>query len=242
MKARIAFGLVTTLFALNAGAGYIDSSNDNDYSLVLSGDKNSRSYDAGLKIWSRGFEPVWHWDDMSMTIDGATGNASVSGVMQYLGNSRSSAYFRDSWDFNMNLSGFKTTDSWPGYHGRFGHDAFNELLSSANSSDYQRYDLDIGWAHADMTIGNDSKGLWMSFDGKHNGSGVSAELEFNSYTGLLQFGAWYHNSKWCLTGDSLVTATYLEPGHPPVDVPEPASLVLIGVGVLGLITIRRRKL
>ena len=242
MKAKFAFGFAATMFALNAGAGYIDSSNDNDYSLLLNGDKSSRSYDAGLKIWSRGFDPVWHWDDMSMTIDGATGNANISGAMEFLVDPEISIYFGESWNFNMELTGFATTDHWPGYRGSFGQDAFNELLSGADSSDYHRYDLDIGWANADMTIHNESKDLWMSFDGKHNRSGVAAELAFNSSTGLLQFGAWYHNSQWCLTGDSLVSATYVEPGQPRVDVPEPASLALIGIGALGLITIRRRKL
>lgn len=242
MKATFAFGFAATLFALNAGAGYIDSSNDNNYSLLLNGDKNSRSYDAGLQIWSRGFDPVWHWNDMSMTIDGGTGNAYVSGEMKFIGDSRSSSLFGDIWNFKMSLTGFKTTDSWPGYDGSFGHSAFNELLSGKDSSDYHRYDLDIGWANAAMTIHYEPKDLWLSFDGKHNRSGVAAEQEFNSYTGLLQFGAWYHNSQWCLEGDSLATATYVEPGHPPVDVPEPASLALIGLGVLGLITIRSRKL
>lgn len=239
MKKTVSAGISSALLIFNAHAGFIDSSNDNDYSLSLSGNQYSNSYDAGLKIWTWGHDPVWHWDNVSMHIDGATGNANVSGQM--LLTSTVSEYHGNNWSFNLDLTGIVTTPAWQGDGGGFTNREFTELLSGNDTSEYERDQLHIGWTGANLSLFNEYGDHWLSLDGKYNRNEVAAELAYNWDTGKLEFGAWYHHPKWCLEGDTLVTASYVDPEGPAVDVPEPATLALIGIGAVGLISLRKRK-
>ena len=244
-----------------------DPGNTNTYKVTLSGDQ-SNSYFAGLQLWnvssttnpntgtaySAPFgggsyqDPVWEWSGVDLFIDGGTGVGTMQGNMAltYLGDGSAKQTSPAIWSFELDLFGFRSID------GDFEDNIYNaahfeELLTGNNTTNDIRYDLDIGWTSGVLKIFDDpDQGhLWREMQGKLNGVYNVADLYYDGTAGEVQFGAWYEDTvvgDWGDTKVSMIDHMIIpdDPGGNPNEVSEPATLALIGLGLLGMRRFRKR--
>ena len=67
--------------------------------------------------------------------------------------------------------------------------------------------------------------------------GFSSNRNFSAYDGNENFGAW----RLTMTASNGALSNVSEVGVTPADVPEPASMALFGIGLLGFVAFRRKS-
>ena len=188
----------------------------------------------------------WTWSDLEMTIL-ENGDATISGNM-------TRDYNSEVWGINIELSdiefqrpnsSYKAGGNWGG---SVNQQSFLDLAQGINPFTGADKSHTTGWGFEwqslNMTLdknGNSSsvpEQGWEGFAMPNMGHPLVAELHYDGSKGLT-FEAWYKNpstNSWYDVGDTKAIATVEQ-----ANVPEPLSLVLMSMGVLGVCGIRRHR-
>ena len=197
----------------------------------------------------------WSWTNFDMTID-SNGDAVIQGIGINNGNkdTGNGTNVNGSWNISISLSDIEFKDANGNYRdggnwsGNVTNNMITDLFSGKNpfgNDDWSDNSYDswgFEWKHLSMTIDDIDESTWLDnntwkgFAMPSIGHLNVAELHYND--GGVRYDAWYKN-KNCFdydgcsyvdrkfkVGDSKADA-YL-------DVPEPGSLVLMGIGLLGI--------
>ena len=194
----------------------------------------------------------WTWDNVSMQIDNASGDATISGTMTRDLN-------HEVWGLTVMLQDAEIKHAGGLYEdgGNYSGPISPEMLTALSNgidpitgqdnSGVGEWGLE--WKTLSITLnkmGNSSsvpETGWQGYAMPDMGHIFVAELHYDGPQHGLTLDAWYknpHTSSWYDVGDSKLQAALLDPG-PTSGVPEPGTLVVFAFGVAGVAAARRRK-